>query len=228
MISQLFKDKRYVRILLLFIVSYIIITVFLIVGFYNYSLKTLQQSELTKLKGIANAVSLQIKGDDHEKLFNMYDQKDGISDLGQDTCYDDIHLLLKKHVHANMLNSPLYTLVKSKNQNIYEFGITSDTIPYFRHPYQSFPVSLIEMYMTGGILEPYTDEFGSWLSAFNPIRNNKGEIVALLMVDEKIENFRNKLWSGISNSVLIIILFTLLIISILIYYLFDFLTREWK
>jgi signal transduction histidine kinase len=181
-----------------------------------------------KLKGIANAVSLQIKGEDHEKLFAMYADKNGISGLGQDSCYDNIHTLLKNHIEANMLKSPLYTLVKSKDQNNYEFGITSDTTPYFRHPYKSFPAPLIDMYLTGGILEPYQDEYGSWLSAFSTIKNKKGEIVALLMVDEKIENFKQKLWAGISNSVIIIFIFIFLILSILSYYLLDFLTREWK
>lgn len=71
----------------------------------------------------------------------------------------------------------------------YEFGITSDTLPYFRHRYNTFHTTLNEKYKTGGIIGSYEDEFGMWLSAFAPIKNKDGKTVAVVMVDEKWISF---------------------------------------
>lgn len=74
-----------------------------------------------------------------------------------------------------MLKSPVYTITMNESGLFYEFGITSDTLPYFRHRYNTFHITLNEKYKTGGIIGSYEDEFGMWLSAFAPIKNKDGK-----------------------------------------------------
>jgi signal transduction histidine kinase len=142
-----------------------------------------------KLQGISNSIALQINGDEHDALMMKYKVIDEIKTNNQDSVYLKIHALLRRNYDANMLKSPIYTLVKSLDKKTYEFGVTSNAEPYYRHKYNSFPNSLFEMYNTGGTIEPYKDEFGTWLSAFSPVKNTKGENIAIVMVDEKLSNF---------------------------------------
>jgi signal transduction histidine kinase len=185
--------------------------------FYKYTLSNFEQSELMRLKGISNSAALYIDGDVHDSLMSMYKHKDDIVSITQNPLYNRIHNMLHDQVDANMLKSPIYTLVKSENGQQYEFGVTSYEKPYFRHAYKSFPVSLISMYLTGGILSPYSDEYGSWLSAFSTIKNKKGDIVALLMVDEKYAPFKEKIKRQTVEALLIAVgLFTLMYILLVI------------
>jgi signal transduction histidine kinase len=191
-IFDLFKNTRLRRLMVLIFFFFLLIVTLLSIFFYRYTMANFEQSELMRLKGIANAVTLSIDGDTHEQLMRQYTTKDAINSLDQDSIYKSLHLILKAHQEANMLKSPIYTLIKSKDGLHYEFGVTSQEKPYFRHGYKSFPVSLVEMYSTGGMLSPYTDDYGSWLSGFNVINNKKGEQVALIMVDEKFSLFTEK------------------------------------
>ncbi len=187
--KKLLSNKRIRRILILVMVAFFIIIGILSLLFYKYTLNNFVQSELMKLRGISNSIALQIDGDVHDKLMMKYKTKDGIFNNYDDSTYLKLHQLLLKNHDANMLKTPVYTLVKSMDEKFYEFGITSQEKPYFRHKYESFPLSLFEKYNTGGLIEPYKDEFGTWLSAFSPIKNSQGQNVAIVMVDEKLEIF---------------------------------------
>lgn len=187
--NNLLGNRRIGRIMILVLVAFFFIIAVLSFLFYKYSLNNFIQSELMKLRGVSNSIALQINGDQHEELMLKYPFKDGISKNETDSIYLQMHQLLKSNYGANMLKSPVYTLVRSLKKNYYEFGVTSYDTPYFRHKYTTFPTSLFDKYNTGGTIEPYKDEFGTWLSAFSPIKNSKGENIAIVMVDEKLENF---------------------------------------
>ncbi len=226
MSMSLFSNTRLRRILLMVLFSFLFILGVLSYLFYNFSLKNFEQSELMKLKGISNAVSLQITGDEHAALVEKFKNKDDITGIDQDSLYKKIHEILKINADANMLKSPIYTLIKSPSGDHYLFAVTSQNKPYYKHVYKSFPASLIEMYAVGGMLQPYKDEFGQWLSAFSTIKNSKNETVALLMVDEDLNSFNNKAKTQTLEAILYALLAFLLMYIPLILILTQILNKE--
>lgn len=163
-------------------------------GTWNYY-STLEQAEnasLMRLSGIANTLSLQIDGDAHERLMRKYTEKDALSWSEQDTDYFQIHTVLRRNWDANMLKTPVYTIVIDSSNHTCVFGVTSANSPYFRHPYHSAPAKLFEKHSTSGSIGRYRDEFGVWLSAFSAVKNSQGKIVAIVQADQRFDQFMNQ------------------------------------
>lgn len=70
----------------------------------------------------------------------------------------------------------------------------------------------------------YSDNFGSWVSAFAPIKNSKGETVGALGIDFT-STYVNQVRAQILRSIYIAFSITYLILFILIYFVAQFLTR---
>ncbi len=180
---------RFKKILFTVIAGYLVLTAYFLVWSYRHSLYQAEQASLMRLRGITNAIALQIDGDLHDALMRRHTTKDAITTSGQDSAYAQIHDLLRRNYEANMLKSPTYTLVKDTLEGHYVFGVTSAAQPYFRHAYKEFPESIVEMYQQGGTIPMYSDEFGTWLTAFSVVRNRQGKTVALVLADEPFEQF---------------------------------------
>ncbi len=187
----------------------LIILLFMItigVGFltytYNFQLESFTQSETAKLKGIAATVSTQINGDGHWEMFNKFREKDAIPTSDYYSYYTGVHHALKAAKVSNQLQTDIYTFVYDYPNDQFLFGVTSADIPYFRHSWTNFTKLHKHNFQTGGIIGPYKDENGIWLSAFVPIRNSKGITVAILQVDEPFGNFiaaaQRKIWIQLS------------------------------
>lgn len=92
--------------------------------------------------------------------------------------------------------------------------------PGFLEPYVN--PFLIGQYESGlqtetYVMDPYTDEWGTWITAYGPIKNSKGEIVGAIALDmdatqfERVrEDVRNQLLIGfgISYNILFLLFFT--------------------
>ncbi len=165
----------------------LLIGYFLSLG-YLKSLAEAENASLMRLNGIAYTLAMQIDGDAHQRLMTKYAAIDAIRDSKQDADYLAIHQVLQKNFKANMLGTPLYTIVLDSTNTCY-FGVTSAETPYFRHPYHSAPALLMEKHAEGAMIPRYQDEFGTWLSAFAAVRNSKGEMVALVQADQKFDEF---------------------------------------
>jgi len=217
--TELFKNKRTRRILLATIGTFLVLSIYFSVFTYRTLIKNHQQTSLMRLFGIVNSVSLLIDGEMHTMLMSMYPAKDDIDSLGVDMYYDQIHRLLKSNEQANMLKTPIYTIVYDSSQHAYEFGVSSAEKPYFRHLYKKFPDQLLEEYEAGGMIPPYQDEFGHWLSAFAPIKNKVGHTVAVLQADEKYDEFLNYVRAAIWKNILL----SLFLLTLFFYVLFQIL-----
>ena len=193
---------------------------FLVFGYYN-QLKLYKDAIYNKLEGIAITASLSIDGDTHQLLLEKYTEKGDLITREQDTLYSQLYHHLKDiEVNAN-LNSPIYTLFRvssSNSQTQFFYGVnSSDDMPdkTFRDEYRLFPEVLLEKYKVGATIPAYETENGYWISAFHPFKNSEGDVVGVVEVDEKFNDFitrvnRQILWSaGIS----------VLFISILAYFL---------
>lgn len=221
------KTKR-LRLLLIIVtsISFILFAIYFLFTFYHKSLKNVEEKELKFLKGISQTLAVLIDGDEHEYLVSKYLTKDDIKNNEDDSVYLKLNSILKKVHDQNNLNTDIYTLVLDKdasstNLTNATFFVVTSSNPYFRHSYTP-SIIFFDNYEIGGIVPPYGDDHGTWLSAFSPIHNSKGEIVAAVQVDLKFDDYINNARSTSFRLVaitgiialLIIILIILLIISI--------------
>ncbi len=165
----------------------LLISYFLTVSYFK-SLKEAETASLMRLNGIVCTLAMQVDGDAHQRLMVMHPTKDAITNPQQDSNYFAIHQVLRMNFQANMLGTPIYTIVLDSN-NICYFGVTSAEKPYFRHPYHSAPALLMEKHAEGAMIPCYQDEFGTWLSAFAAVRNSRGEMVGLVQADQNFDEF---------------------------------------
>ncbi|HMR86622.1 MAG TPA: HAMP domain-containing sensor histidine kinase [Saprospiraceae bacterium] len=224
--TNIWKNKRLRQIILLVSGAIIVLWLIIVVLFYNFTVSQHEKSTLLKLAGIANSLALQLDGELHKRLFNVYPSKDDIKSNDQDSSYFILHNVLKSNHKANMLQSPIYTISTNSSDMFYEFGVTSDSVPYYRHPYMSYHPTLNEDYKNGGLIPEYTDEFGMWISAFAPIRDGKGNTVAVVMVDEKLDIFLGSVRSELLKAFFISIVLFSLMITLLLWQMKKILRRE--
>jgi signal transduction histidine kinase len=204
---------RFKKILFTVIAGYLVLTVYFLAWSYYHGLAEAEKAALMRLRGITNAIALQVDGDQHERLFQKNTQKDAIIQNNQDSNYAHIHYVLEQNYTANMLKSPIYTLVFDSLSNSYVFGVTSSINPYFRHTYNSYPESIMSKYNEGGTISMYKDEFGMWLTAFSVIKNSHGNVVALVLADEPFDQFL-----ALNRSTLIKNLFVALAVMLVLFF----------
>jgi signal transduction histidine kinase len=226
--AKIWKSRRVRQILLLVGSSIMVLWLLIAIMFYNFTVSKHEQFTLLHLAGIANSLALQIDGDLHEQLFLTYKSKDEIKNNEQDSIYFSLHKLLKTNYEANMLRSPIYTISMNDSGIFYEFGITSDIMPYWRHAYNTYHASLNDNYKSGGMIPEYMDEFGMWLSAFAPIKNSKGKTVAVVMVDEKLDDFLGSVRSELLKAFIISFVIFGIMITLLFWQMSKILSREQK
>lgn len=214
------------RIFWLVIIGYLLVTAYFVGWTYFRFCEQAEQSSLFRLEGIANAVALQIDGDVHQKVTARYTSKDAILFNTQDTDYYNIHYVLARNAEANMVKTPVYTMVLDSTKQHFQFIGTSADTPYFRHEYRSFQPILKEKYTEGGVIPMYKDEFGMWLSAFTPIRDRLGQAIAIVMVDEQFDRFIMKARQVAFQNLFISLFIILPFILVLIYWLRRLLFRQ--
>ncbi len=218
--TNVLQNRRMRMILLLVVGTFLAFWLMLGLLFYNFSFEKFERQSLLRLAGISDSLSLQIDGEAHLQLMKTYPKMDDILQSSQDSLYQAIHLLLKANKAANMLKSPIYTLMMSDgNSAHYQFGVTSEDKPYYKHKYTTFHQSLDQNFKKGGTISTYKDEFGTWLSAFAPIKDKKGVTVAVVMVDEKFDDFLDvtkvQLVEAIIQSVIVFAIFIIALLSLL-------------
>ena len=174
------RNRRFKNILLIVVLGFTTLTAVYAFWSYQHTLAQAQQASLMRLMGIANALALQIDGDRHAVLMREYPAMDAIIASDQDSIYQQIHTVLAKNETANMLKTPVYTILFDSVARQYVFGVTSAPKPYFRHPYRSYPQTMMEKHHEGAMIPMYEDEFGIWLSAFSVIKNRSSTVVALV------------------------------------------------
>jgi signal transduction histidine kinase len=214
------------RIFWLVLSGFLIITAYFTIWTYNSMLQQAEKSLLLRLEGISNAIALQVDGDLHRQIAAKYPQKDAILYNSQDTDYYKIHRILRSNAEANMLKTPVYTMVFDSAVKHFEFIVTSADSPYYRHIYDTYPKLLYERFTEGGTIPMYSDMYGVWLSAFAPIRDKHGHAVAILMTDERFDSFIQKASTTVINSLMVALFIILPIILLLIYTLRRLIFRE--
>lgn len=204
----------------MFIIYVMIVLVsifFILFGYYN-QLSVQESRQYDKLKAIVSSIAINIDGDDHVELMNRYASKEDIQDPNQDSIYYEINKLIGSAVKLNSLNSAMYTLVYSPEKDVFKYGVRSDKFIDFKNEYKEYPKVLKKKMDVGGTIPMYKSENGIWLSAFHPIKNSKGETVALLEADIDFSEFKETVNSTYMRQAIIAILVVLLIAFLLLPY----------
>ena len=204
-----------------------ITTFFIIFGYIN-QLNLYEVKEYEKLQALASSLAINVDGDAHNKLMEDHLWKDDIVAINENPQYLEIHSMLKKAHDKNKLNTPLYTIVYNADEEIFYYGVRSDTNVYFRHQYEMFPEILLEKMNEGGIIPRYKTENGEWLSAFSPITDSNNKTVGLLEADVEFGHFRDMVFNQYKTQALISLAVILLMALILIPYARRILREEDK
>ena len=79
------------------------VTIISISGYFSYTsyqknITSLQNVEMKRLKSIVSTLSIQISGDDHQKLIETYHKMDDIKSNDQDSIYKQIQIILTPYL----------------------------------------------------------------------------------------------------------------------------------
>ncbi|MGB0523068.1 MAG: adenylate/guanylate cyclase domain-containing protein [Flammeovirgaceae bacterium] len=203
------------RIYLIALGSIIVLSTYFTFRDYYDTLKYKELDHLDELRTLASTLGSFIDGDELASLMKRFPTKDAITSNTQDSVYLAIHHLLLKVQQANGLNSPPYTLTYDPENGHFLFGVTAAEKPYFRHEYSSFNQRLLQNYEVGGVIEPYEDDHGYWMSAFTPIKDGNGHVVGVIQVDNRFEDFKKEANIGLWENAAISLIITLLIAFLL-------------
>ena len=214
LLQKIFRNRS-TRVLLLLFVALLALIIYFLLHSYYVQLDIHKQKVLSRLDAIANTTATQINGDDLENLLIKYPNKDDIESNEQEVLYSSIHSLLSAVKLKNNLNSDIYTLSYLKKQSSFVFGVSSANDPFYRHEYTHFPEELIELYESGGRIGVYEDENGHWLSAFVPIKNSQGKVIAIIQADSQFDEFIDEARSSILINIVISLAFTLALVFFL-------------
>lgn len=162
-----------------------------------------------RLKAISCTAALQIKGEQLIQLQKEAPGKDDILMNDQHPVYHELYNFLRQTYEINNLKSPVYIMVFNDTLKKFQFLATSSKVPYYKHDYELYPRQLLDNFNTGGVLDVYEDENGSWISAFAPIRDANGNPVALLQVDERFDDFLDNVWRGLISNIVIALIILL-------------------
>lgn len=177
------------RIMFIFYLSIILITAFFIIFGYYSQLALQEERQYDKLKGIVTSAAEDFDGDGHQIMMANHPNKDDIYTGADDPIYNAFNRYLKSIVQKNQLNSPMYTMVYNPDSMYFEFGVNSNDSAYFRHVYDNYPQILMDSMEVGAVVPKYEDEHGTWISAFHPIKNSNGDVVAILQADTDFTEF---------------------------------------
>ena len=216
LLQQIFSNSS-TRIMLVIYVCLIFVSSFFIINGYFHEVDLYEKLELKKLKAITASVAQQIDGTQLEKILTDHPWQDDITTTKEDSNYFAIQQILAKAKKVNELNSTIYTLSFDDDEEVFRYGVFSDSI-YFRHKYELFPQILKQSYSIGNVIEKYETENGEWISAFHPIKNSKGETISVLQADINLDEFNQITWESYSNKAIVSIIIIVFIALILIPY----------
>jgi len=193
-----------------------VLVVYFLIHTYYIQYSSSKQKVCDGLKAITATAALQINGDNLQELAMGYPNKGDVASNTQNPIYDDIYQQLKQVAAVNQLQSVVYLLEYNQQRHAFEFLVSTADVPFWRHRYTKFPEQLVQQMETGGILDVYESENGLWLSAFTPVRNSKGQVVALLQADQEFTAFKAQAQRDLLSD-LLIALFTMLVIGTVLY-----------
>ncbi len=214
------------RILLIVLLSYSLTSFYYIYNLYLNKIKASEDSTLLKLESISRTLSNQIEAMYLQMIYERYEEKDAVTTKFADPDYRMIVESLENARELNDLPTDVYILSYDSLNDKFFFGPTSGQNQYFRHEYSHPPEILKEKYNEGAVINRYEDENGTWLSAFYPLKNNRGETVGVVQADMPFDHFIDEAREDLLYNIIINSIIITLVVVMLFYWLQTLLRRE--
>ena len=173
---------------------------------YRQTIELAERHTLDNLRTVAWTASQALDGDAHASLLARYTTKDAITSSRADADYWTLHQALRTVAEQTHTSSPIYTYVLDGQQDgncRIAFIATSSEEPYYRHPFSTHQLGQCDFYGTAGVLPIYEDAIGSWLSAYAPVHDSQGEVVAMVQADVEFDAFIAEARSAALSGILI-------------------------
>jgi HAMP domain-containing protein len=150
---------------------------------YRAEARSLRESLGTLLLNIARTGTLLVDGDLHEAVVAS-----GRSDTPQ---YAALRRQLMLIQESNQLGDAVYTLTRPEGARS-RFAVISNAVVPVGFEYPLVPVlqdALKRVFDEGvsAYTDVYTNHDGTWITAFAPVRNARGQVVAALDVDYRVD-----------------------------------------
>ena len=187
----------------------IVLSTYLIGHHYYVQLQQAEKSTLERLYGISSTLAQQVDQGAIEEVFKKYPFKGDTAGLRADPTYLMYTNLFARAVESNHLKTPIYTLSYDSAASCYFGGVASNGSETYGWHYVSPPKELDDVYHQGGTISRFEDDHGTWLSAVCPLKNENGEVFAVIEADYPFNSFikeaRSELLGGLLVSVLVFI-----------------------
>jgi HD-GYP domain-containing protein (c-di-GMP phosphodiesterase class II) len=156
---------------------------------YRAEAQSLRQSLGTLLLNIARTGALLVDGDTHETVV--------ATGRGDSPQYAAIRERLRLIQESNQLADAVYTLTRPEGARS-RFAVISNAVVPVGTEYPLVPVlqdALRRVFDEGvsAYTDVYTNHDGTWITAFAPVRNTRGQVVAALDVDYRVDVYLARL-----------------------------------
>jgi hypothetical protein len=161
---------------------------------YNKMLFNLEREIKIGLLSSVNAAASTINGDDH-KLFNAQTKKSDPTYQNQAGQLERIRQATQdvRYIYTNILQGDkVYFVVNPSPQNDSDGDGEPDPAPALMTQYQDYPPELLHALQQNQSIvtqHPYTDEWGTFISAYAPFYDSNGKWVGTLGMDLELEGF---------------------------------------
>lgn len=203
------KLRPAARIYLVVYGGLVVLSAYLIGHHYHVQLRQAEESTLERLYGISSTLAQQVDQAAIEGVFEKYPFNGDTTGLHTDPTYRMYTALFARAVASNHLKTPIYTLSYDSVARSYFGGIASNGSETYGWHYVSPPKELDLVYHKGGTISRFEDDHGIWLSAVCPLKNEKGQVFAVIEADYPFNSFikeaRSELLGGLLVSILVFI-----------------------
>jgi len=183
----------------------------------DYSAR-IKREMVSRLNTLLNLAPNEFKGDIVESISDPHD------------FMSDKYMALREKLHGTLnynkdeWNAPFYILIHRRIGKWQYMMIDYDDSTQIYWPYEYNPEeSYVDTVMAGGIVTDFSeDQEGMWLFGNAPLRNSKGEIVAIVEIGADLYNYRNYeriFFYKIMKVMFISIIFIVLAIIIVSYFM---------
>ncbi len=176
-------------------------------GGFLFQLRELEREQVVRMVGErleaqARSLAARIDGNSHEALASVHADQDAVTSWAEGPPEAlSLHHIAQQEALALDLATATYTLrlrpeardavvaePDREHPEAMSFVITSAENPYWHHPYEYRPaMKNTLLYGEPAVSDLYSDGHGAWLSAYAPVTNGAGEVVALLEMDAPME-----------------------------------------
>lgn len=196
-----------------------------IVMSYRAHIAAATEREFTRLAGMTMPLSRAVDAEQHERLVAQHAEEHTLFNGPDTTIYNTLRTHLVQAHDDYDLSTDVYTMVKDPTSGAFQFIVTSGPTPYFKHVWERPHPEHVNQYDIGASIGPYTDENGTWLSVFKPIKWN-GRTVAIVQADKQFDPFLAEARAAFRKTLIIYTITFILSAAFLLRWMYRILKHE--